>query len=58
MSDLNNQSQIRAHKKNYGAVQHLVKHLQQLEKDERKSLQNIDQQVLDAQKFLGEYALN
>ena len=53
MAESHNQSQVRAHKKNYGAVQALAKQLQQLQKDERKSLQSIDQQVLDAHRFLG-----
>ena len=54
MTDLqHNQSQVRAHKKNLGALQTLAKQLDQLRKDERKSLQNIDQQAMDAHKFLG-----
>ena len=56
MTDLqHNQSQGRAHKKNLGALQALAKHLDQLRKDEKKSLQSIDQQALDAQRFLGNY---
>ena len=55
MSDLNNHSQLHAQKKNLGALQNLVKRLEQLKKQEKKSLQNIDQQALEAQKFLGEF---
>ena len=54
MSNLqHNQSQVRAHKKNLGALQFLAKQLEQLRKDERKSLQNIDQQTMDTHRFLG-----
>ena len=56
MADFN-LSQVRAHKKNYGAIMALEKQIEQLRKDERKSLQNIDQQALDAHKFLGKCSL-
>nr|XP_026694181.1 uncharacterized protein LOC100183560 [Ciona intestinalis] len=49
---LPNQSQTRAHKKNIGAVQALGKSVEQMRKDKKKSLQTIDQEVLDAHKFL------
>ena len=52
MSNLqHNQSQVRAHKKNLGALQFLAKQLEQLRKDEGKNLQKIDQQTMDAHQF-------
>jgi len=53
MSDrLPHQSQIRAHKKNIGAIKALDAHVQQLYKDRKRSILNIDQEVLDTHKFL------
>lgn len=53
MNDRQNQNQARAHKQNFGILQAHEKTLEQIQKDRRKTIQTVDQEILEAYKFLG-----
>jgi len=47
------QAQARAHKKNMGALKSLDLCVEEMQKTRKRVLQNIDHEIIDAQKFLG-----
>lgn len=57
MTDRINRNQIRAHKQNIGVLQAHGILLSQIEKDRRKRLRAVEQELVDAFRFLGDFTM-
>lgn len=58
MTEKQKQSQVRAQKLNIGAIQALERQLMQIQKNRKKALQTVDQDIIDSRKFLGKICLS